>query len=94
MWHVLATLLYISCIVLIVFYKHTKRILIYTILNNITNMPKEDFNVDETSVVDISGSIFVRIPARMAKHLGLKGNTPRKGKIEYLNQKSAKLTFE
>jgi hypothetical protein len=55
---------------------------------------EDNFNVDDTTVVDISGSIFVRIPARMAKHLGLKGNTPCKGQIEYINNKTARLTFE
>lgn len=55
---------------------------------------EDKFNTDETRVVDIGGSIFVRIPAWMAKKFGLKSNTPCRAEIEYINAKTARIKFE
>lgn len=49
---------------------------------------------DETTITNIADSIYVRIPAGMARYFKIKENNLDKCKIEDIDNKTARLTFE
>ena len=48
----------------------------------------------ETSIIDVSGSLYIRLPATMAEYFKVdKMRAPLKCKIEDLKDNQAKITF-